>query len=76
MCLAQGPQRSDAGEALRVLGFASTKVKLKSLFTSRFIVTSIHGIEYFVLVLFDGINLSRAPTKPILNLTHMSLTDM
>ena len=32
------------------------------------------GTEYFVLVIFDGINLSTASTKPVLNLTHMSLT--
>ena len=36
----------------------------------------IHGTEYFVLVIFDGINLSTASTKPVLNLTHMSLNDM
>ena len=47
-----------------------------SLFTSRLIVASIHGTEYFVLVIFDGINLSSASTKPVLKLTHMSLTDV
>ena len=40
------------------------------------IVTSFNGTEYFVLVIFDGINLSTASTKPVLNLTHMSITDM
>ena len=47
-----------------------------SLITCRLIVASIHGTEYFVLVIFDGINLSIASKKPVLNLTHMSLTDM
>ena len=40
------------------------------------IVASINGTECFVLVIFDGINLSTGSTKPVLNLTHMSLTDM
>ena len=61
---------------IRVLGFASTKVKLMSLFKSLLVVMSIHGTEYFVLVIFDGINLFTASTKPVLNLIHMSLTDM
>ena len=39
------------------------------------IVKSIHGTEYFVLVIFDGINLSTASTKPVLNLTHMSYSN-
>ena len=29
------------------------------------IVASIHGTEYFVLVIFDGINLSTGSTKPV-----------
>ena len=48
------------------------KVKLMSLFTSSLIVTSINGTEYFILVIFDGINLSKASTKPVLKLTHTS----
>ena len=45
----------------RVLGFASTKVKFMSfLYTSRLIITSIHGTEYFVLFIFDRTNLSTA----------------
>ena len=47
-----------------------------SLFTSRLIVASIHGTECFVFVIFDEINLSTASTKPVLNMTHMSLPDM
>ena len=57
---------------IRVLGFTSTKVKLISFLYKPFD----HGTEYFVLVIFDGINLATASTKPVLNLTHMSLTDM
>ena len=56
---------------IRVLGFTSTKVNLIS-----FLYKPFDRIEYFVLVIFDGINLSTASTKPVLNLTHIALTDM
>ena len=36
---------------------------------------SIDGKLYFVLVIFDGINLSIAVSTLDLKLTHMSLTD-
>ena len=44
--------------------------------SSRLIVRSIHGTEYFVLVILDEITLSTASKKPVLNFAHMSLTDM
>ena len=55
---------------IRVLGFTSTKVKRMSVLSSRLIVTSIDVTEYFVLVIS-----SAASTKPVLNLSHMSLTE-
>ena len=63
---------------IRVLGFASMNVKLMSLFYKPFdhYMDPWQRVFYFVLVIFDGINLSTASTKPVLNLTHMSLTDM
>ena len=60
---------------IRVIGFTSTRVKRMSFLSIRLIVMSIHGTEYFVLAFFDEINLSAASTKPVLNLSHMSLTE-
>ena len=61
---------------IMVLGFASTKVKLMSPFYKPFdrYNDPWHGV--FCFSIFDGIKLSTANTKPILNLSHMSLTDM
>ena len=41
----------------------------------RLIELSIHGNLYFVLVIFVGINFSKAAMISDLKLTHMSLTD-
>ena len=61
---------------IRLLGFLSTEVKLISFLYKLFdrYIDPWHRV--FVLFIFDGINLSTASTKPVLNLTHMSLTDM
>ena len=61
---------------IRVLLFASTKVKLMSLFYKPFdrCVDPWHRV--FCFGHFDRLNLSKASTKPVLNLTHVSLTDM
>ena len=61
---------------IRVFGFMSMKVKLISFIYKPFdrYIDPWHRV--LVLVIFDGINLSTASSKPVLNMTNITLTDI
>ena len=58
-----------------LIDLQARKKSLSHFLMRRLIELSIHGKLYFVLVIFDGINLSIAASTSDLKLTHMALTD-